>query len=177
MSLQPDDDAREMIEAMLDAVVEQAPEFNQDLRELVIERVGTEASVETIEGRAELPGTGNYARAFLDALDGYGMEHIADWYDGLTWDTTILCDKVSVVRFLGSIVPEVAKDDRDQVVVRFPDEEAAAEGSAAKEGTGLLDLSETDDTDAAEDVLDQVFEDERELQGSSFSCGVRVPSR
>ncbi|GEM_PF-4663192 len=103
MADEDDQDAREIIEGMLDGVEQEAPEFKNDLRELVIERLGKPKAVDTAACRAKLPGTGNYARAFLDALDGFGLESVADWYDNLSWDDTVLCDRLSVERFLGPL--------------------------------------------------------------------------
>lgn len=118
MASEREEQAREIIDAMLDAIAEQAPSFKDDLRALVVERTGKTACTDTVKGRRKLPGTGNYARAFLDALDGFGMDHAADWYDNLPWDDTVLCDKMSVERFLGPLT-EADDDGDDRVVVRF----------------------------------------------------------
>lgn len=118
MASEREEEAQEIIDAMLDAIEQQAPDFKKDLRALVIERTGKGACADTAKGRRKLPGTGNYARAFLDALDGFGMDHAADWYDNLPWDDTVLCDKRSVQRFLGPL-EERADSDDGRVVVRY----------------------------------------------------------
>lgn len=116
-----DQDAREIIEGMLDGVEQAAPEFKNDLRELVIERLGKPKAADTAACRSKLPGTGNYARAFLDALDGFGLENVADWYDNLSWNDTVLCDRLSVERFLGPL--KDACDTEGKVNVEFPHRE------------------------------------------------------
>ncbi|MGI6590662.1 MAG: hypothetical protein ACOX1O_03455 [Eggerthellaceae bacterium] len=146
MPTQPDEDAREIIEAMLDAVAQQAPTFKSDLRELVIERMGKSEFTDTVEGRCALPGTGSYARAFLDALEGFGLEHVADWYDNLSWDDTVLCDKLSVSRFLGPLVEGEDNED-DRVIVRFLNDEAGEREPATSDEETPPEVLEKDIAD------------------------------
>lgn len=108
-------ETREIIAEMLDGVEQEAPDFKHDLRALVIERCGDRDAADTAEGRRKLPGEGNYARAFLDALEGFEMPHVADWYDELSWDDEVLCDKMSVARFLGPLEDE----DPDRVEIGY----------------------------------------------------------
>lgn len=137
MASEREEEAQEIIDAMLDAIEQQAPDFKKDLRALVVERTGKTACADTAKGRRKLPGTGNYARAFLDALDGFGMDHAADWYDNLPWDDTVLCDKRSVQRFLGPL-EEPSDSGDDHVVVRYlgddVQKEADRERAAADRG-------------------------------------------